>query len=77
VELDPLIVCAVMLDPLRFNQVVYNLLGNAIKFTASGQVRLGAMGATHVDGHMNLWVGVEETGIGISAEDQQRLFTPG
>ena len=76
VELDPLIDCAVMLDPLRFKQVVSNLLGNAIKFTATGQVRLGAMGATHLDGHLNLRLWVEDTGIGISAEDQQRLFNP-
>ena len=76
VELDPLIDCAVMLDPLRFKQVVSNLLGNAIKFTATGQVRLGAMGTTSLDGHLNLRLWVEDTGIGISAEDQQRLFNP-
>ncbi|MBB6291320.1 MULTISPECIES: transporter substrate-binding domain-containing protein [unclassified Pseudomonas] len=77
VELDPLIDRPVLVDPLRFKQVVSNVLGNAIKFTTSGQVRLGARGApvlTDDQLHLRLWV--EDTGIGISAEDQQRLFNP-
>ncbi|TWC67963.1 two-component system sensor histidine kinase EvgS [Pseudomonas sp. SJZ103] len=77
VELDPLIDRPVLVDPLRFKQVVSNVLGNAIKFTTSGQVRLGAQGApvlTDDQLHLRLWV--EDTGIGISAEDQQRLFNP-
>ena len=77
VELDPLIDRPVLVDPLRFKQVVSNVLGNAIKFTASGQVRLGAQGAPVLADdqlHLRLWV--EDTGIGISAEDQQRLFNP-
>jgi two-component system sensor histidine kinase EvgS len=77
VELDPLIDRTVLVDPLRFKQVVSNLLGNAIKFTDSGQVRLGAQCAPGVAGEplsVRLWV--EDTGIGISAEDQQRLFNP-
>ena len=43
-ELDPVIDRTVLIDPLRFKQVVSNLLSNAIKFTASGQVQLGAHG---------------------------------
>ncbi len=74
VELDPLIDRMVLVDPLRFKQVVSNLLGNAIKFTASGEVRLGAQAG--VEGPLNLRLWVEDTGIGISAEDQQRLFNP-
>jgi len=77
VELDPLIDRPVLVDPLRFKQVVSNVLGNAIKFTASGQVRLGAhCAAGRVDDQLNLRLWVEDTGIGISAEDQQRLFNP-
>lgn len=75
VELDPLLERAVMVDPLRFKQVVSNLLSNAIKFTAKGQVMLGATGT--LDGEqltLRLWV--QDTGIGISAQDQQRLFNP-
>jgi two-component system sensor histidine kinase EvgS len=77
VELDPLIDRSVLIDPLRFKQVVSNLLGNAIKFTVAGQVRLGAQGGqVSTDGQLHLRLWVEDTGIGISAEDQQRLFNP-
>ena len=77
VELDPATDCSVLIDPLRFKQVVSNLLGNAIKFTATGQVRLSAQCApASADEHVNLRLSVEDTGIGISAEDQQRLFNP-
>jgi two-component system sensor histidine kinase EvgS len=74
VELDPLIDRTVLVDPMRFKQVVSNLLSNAIKFTASGQVRLGAQASLEGESlHLQLWV--QDTGIGISAQDQQRLFS--
>ncbi|MGY2291483.1 transporter substrate-binding domain-containing protein [Pseudomonas sp. SDO528_S397] len=75
VELDLLIDRAVMIDPLRFKQVVSNVLSNAIKFTAKGQVQLAARATLEDDGlHLQLWV--QDTGIGISADDQLRLFNP-
>lgn len=77
VELDPQMDCAVLIDPLRFKQVVSNLLSNAIKFTDHGRVRLGGRcGLASDPGQLNLTLWVEDTGIGISAEDQQRLFNP-
>ncbi|OYU06060.1 MAG: hybrid sensor histidine kinase/response regulator [Pseudomonas sp. PGPPP1] len=77
VELDPMIDQMVLIDPMRLKQVVSNLLGNAIKFTGTGVVRLGAEGTPSSAGEqlsLRLWV--EDTGIGISAEDQLRLFNP-
>lgn len=76
VEFDPLTDRQVLIDPLRFKQVVSNLLGNAIKFTAAGQVRLGAQCLPALPGdQLKLRLYVEDTGIGISAEDQQGLFS--
>ncbi|MBK5407747.1 transporter substrate-binding domain-containing protein [Pseudomonas sp. TH34] len=77
VELDPLIDRYVLVDPMRFKQVVSNLLSNAIKFTTRGQVRLGASGSSAIaNGYLSLRLWVEDTGIGISVEDQKRLFNP-
>ncbi|KAF1026350.1 MAG: Virulence sensor protein BvgS [Pseudomonas sp.] len=75
VKLDPLADRLVMVDPLRFKQVVSNLLSNAIKFTHKGQVQLGGS-AELADQTLHLRVWVQDTGIGISNEDQQRLFHP-
>ncbi|WP_314385416.1 transporter substrate-binding domain-containing protein [Pseudomonas brenneri] len=77
VELDPLVDRYVLIDPLRFKQVVSNLLSNAIKFTAQGYVRLSASGSPAVaNGYLSLRLVIEDSGVGISVEDQMRLFNP-
>jgi signal transduction histidine kinase/CheY-like chemotaxis protein len=61
-------------DPMRLGQVLINLFGNAIKFTEQGSVTLRVqiieMGADYI----LLRFEVQDTGMGISAEDQTRLF---
>lgn len=73
-QLDPGVRLAVRGDPLRLRQVLTNLIGNAIKFTPRGSVtlvarRLGQTGAQHL-----LRFEVRDTGIGIDADAQTRLF---
>lgn len=58
-------------DPLRLSQVLINLIGNAVKFTEHGEVSLKV--STDDD---SLLLTVRDTGIGISAEEQARLFKP-
>ncbi|MDP1824085.1 MAG: ATP-binding protein [Archangium sp.] len=62
-----------MMDPLRYRQVLLNLVGNAVKFTASGTVciRLGLVGSAL---EPQLRIEVTDTGIGIPAEVLPRLF---
>jgi PAS domain S-box-containing protein len=63
-------------DALRIRQVIVNLVGNAIKFTGEGEVTLSAMQDSESDAGVVLWFLVNDTGIGIAAPDQERLFTP-
>gem|GEM_PF-2817273 len=62
-------------DPLRLNQVLINLMDNAIKFSASGDtVELKVVVREDRDEDCDLMVSVSDTGIGISREQQARLF---
>lgn len=65
----------VRLDGFRFSQVVSNLVGNAFKFTHQGCIRVQA-GLSKASNSTNLWVRVIDNGIGLSDEDQLRLFKP-
>lgn len=61
-------------DPTRLRQILMNLVGNAIKFTESGAVRLLAEFVPGDDPQMRFTV--EDTGIGITPEQLERLFKP-
>ena len=67
-------------DPYRVRQILLNLIGNAVKYTSSGYVRVTAL-PERVDGETVVArIRVEDTGIGITAEARERLFesfTPG
>ena len=62
-------------DPLRLGQILLNLTGNAIKFTAQGSITVRIMKLEETPADVLLRCEVVDTGIGISPEDQQRLFT--
>ncbi len=64
------------LDRLRIRQILFNLIGNAVKFTPSGSVTLRANWAPSSDDHGELTFAVIDTGIGISQEDQAKLMEP-
>jgi len=67
----------VLIDPLRFKQVLSNLVSNAIKFTEMGQVKIKVeVVPTELAQQVEMKLVVEDTGIGISRDDQLRLFEP-
>ncbi|MGF6094317.1 transporter substrate-binding domain-containing protein [Pseudomonas sp. 18175] len=67
----------VLIDPLRFKQVLSNLISNAIKFTDRGQVKIRVeVLPTELTQQVEMRLVVEDTGIGISRDDQLRLFEP-
>jgi len=63
-------------DPLRLAQAVNNLLANAIKFTSAGHVVLSASSTTGSDGERRLRLAVSDSGMGMTAEQLQRVFSP-
>jgi PAS domain S-box-containing protein len=64
-------------DSIRFRQILMNVVGNAIKFTENGQVRVGLRFQDEsARGPASLLVDVEDTGIGIAVEQQKELFQP-
>ena len=65
----------VLIDPLRFKQIVSNLLSNAIKFTAQGHVRLSVR-TQMTNEQLGVRLQVADSGMGIGEEDQKRLFSP-
>ncbi len=63
-------------DPVRFQQVLLNLMGNAPKFTESGEISLLLqVGQTEKD-RIQVHAMVKDTGIGISEEKQEKIFEP-
>jgi len=76
VEFDPALAERYRGDPLRLKQVLTNLLGNAVKFTHQGQVRLRVRPGAGSGDAGRLRFEVRDTGIGISAEQQRALFDP-
>jgi PAS domain S-box-containing protein len=63
-------------DDQRLAQVITNLLSNAVKFTPEGgEIRLDATFVAETDGYCELQIKVADSGIGISAEQQTRLFS--
>jgi protein-histidine pros-kinase len=63
-------------DPMRLRQIVFNLLGNAIKFTEHGEVELRIEAQAREAGHLELRLTVRDTGIGISPVQQETIFAP-
>lgn len=61
-------------DPWRIRQILINLVGNAIKFTSKGEIRIRVKSAGQTKNSPLIGFCVEDTGIGISAEAQKKIF---
>jgi signal transduction histidine kinase/CheY-like chemotaxis protein len=73
-ECDTDVPSVVIGDPVRFQQIVANLVGNAIKFTEHGHVRVAVREDARAEGSTRLHVSVTDTGIGIPKDKQAAVF---
>ena len=61
---------------MRLRQILNNFVSNAIKFTSKGTIEIEAQLIERVDAQDRVRFLVKDTGIGISADNQQQLFQP-
>jgi CheY-like chemotaxis protein len=75
-RIEPDIAVRLVGDPTRLLQILLNLLNNALKFTARGEVSLTVAQLGETADNLTLRFAVRDTGIGISAETREKLFRP-
>jgi PAS domain S-box-containing protein len=75
-RVDPDVPAVIVGDPGRLRQVIINLVGNAVKFTDSGEVIVSVDGTAASPSAVTLAFEVRDTGIGIAPEKQQTIFLP-
>lgn len=65
-----------LLDEVRFRQILFNLIGNAVKFTEKGYIKISARKTPSQENKLkiDLTITVEDTGIGIHPESQEKIF---
>lgn len=75
-EIDQNLPPQVLLDEIRLRQILLNLVGNAVKFTSEGyvKVKLGGSYDPEDTEKINLTLMIEDTGIGIAPQDQAKIF---
>lgn len=66
----------IITDPTRISQIIYNLTGNAIKFTSEGSVSVSLKAINMNSDHVDIRFSVSDTGIGISEDKQEAIFEP-
>jgi two-component system, sensor histidine kinase and response regulator len=75
-DIHPEVSTFVQGDPYRLRQILMNLIGNAVKFTAQGEVVVSVASAAGPGDQAQYLVEVRDSGIGMSAEAQSQLFKP-
>ncbi len=75
-DIDPKLPEALILDETRFRQVLLNLVGNAVKFTESGYIKLSVtiMNTDEDSSKLDLKFDIEDTGIGIADDQIEKIF---
>ena len=78
VEVDPALPESLLLDSLRIRQILFNLVGNAVKFTESGFIKLSVRKGESLNikdpGSVDIIFSIQDSGIGIPPDQQQSIF---
>ena len=75
-EIDPAVPSEITADSERLSQVLFNLVGNSIKFTQIGSIVLRAKVNQKTEANCSIMFSVQDTGIGLSDEQKKDLFKP-
>lgn len=75
VYIDNKIPKKIVADKTRLAQIINNLIGNAIKFTEKGKIKVSIKNIETLSNKVHLMFSIEDTGIGIREEDKTKLFT--
>jgi len=76
ISLDPALPPKLFGDETRLRQILFNLVGNAVKFTEMGSVTLEMTPLKFVDSQVSVLISVTDTGIGVPTERLDELFQP-
>ncbi|WBA80542.1 ATP-binding protein [Endozoicomonas sp. GU-1] len=75
-DIDPTLPATLLGDPTRISQVINNLLGNAIKFTHQGEIKLSLDSKPLGQNRLDVIINITDTGIGIPKKALEAIFTP-
>lgn len=73
-EIEDSLPPAILFDEIRLRQILFNTVSNALKFTEQGYVKISAKSEIFCPPQALITISVEDTGIGISADQQERIF---
>jgi len=75
INIDPSVPSHVFMDEVRFHQILFNIIGNAVKFTAKGYIHVSIWQTPcMLKNEINLMLRIEDTGIGIKEDQQKHIF---
>jgi len=76
-NIDKTVPLVLKLDGVRVRQILYNLVGNAFKFTEEGEIKISVYASVSSNNEkVDLTISVKDTGIGISREQKEKMFEP-
>lgn len=73
-EVDDAVPVGIIFDAVRLRQILFNAIGNSLKFTESGFVKVTVISQPYASETITLTIAVEDTGIGISPDQQEAIF---